>query len=65
MGINTRVVYPLDITRIHPLLKAAQKKTGIKSQAEVLRMAIERGLPVLIAQLGSHQAPKAAARKVA
>ena len=49
-----RTVYPLEITDLVPMLAAARKKTGIKSQAQLMRLAIERGLPVLIAQLGGN-----------
>ncbi len=52
-GARNRKVYPLEITSLDAQIRKAQKKTGIKSKAEVMRMAIERGLPVLISQLAS------------
>jgi len=58
-----RVVYPLDITGLGSLLRAARRKTGIKSKATLLRMGIERGLPILEKQLNSHLAGGASSKK--
>ena len=58
---RNRKVYPLEITSLDALLVKAQKATGIKSKAVLMRMAIERGLPVLIAQLASDAGVKRAA----
>lgn len=54
-GNAKRNVYPLDITSLTELLKAAKRKTKIKNTAELLRLSIERGLPILEQQLASHQ----------
>lgn len=51
ISAKSRRIYPLDITGLSPAISAAQRKTGIRSQAEIMRLAIERGLPILIAQL--------------
>lgn len=50
-----RVIYPLDVTKLQELIRGAQAKTGIRSRAALLRMAVERGLPVLVRQLSSHK----------
>jgi hypothetical protein len=51
---SKRYVYPLDLSaspELLPLIKKAQKRTKIKSQAEVMRQALSRGLQVLVNQL--------------
>ena len=60
-GKRNRKVYPLEITSLDALLVKAQKATGIKSKAVLMRMAIERGLPVLIGLLASDAGVKRAA----
>lgn len=46
-----RKIYPLDITKLDSAIARASAKTGITSKAQLMRLAIERGLPVVIAAL--------------
>jgi len=48
-----RTIYPLDITGLTPLVAAAKKRTKLTSTAQLLKLAIARGLPILEAQLSA------------
>lgn len=51
---SKREVYPVDLSNpdLRNLIRQAKRKTGIKNQAELLRLGLARGLPILIQQLG-------------
>lgn len=50
-----REIYPVDLTgtSTSALLKKAHKRSGIKSRSEVMRLALDRGLVVLLEQLNA------------
>lgn len=37
------------------MLNAARKETGLKSRAALMRMSIERGLPLVVESLTKHR----------
>jgi hypothetical protein len=49
---KTGETYPLRLTpEIEAVLSDARQKTGITNNSELLRLAVARGLPILIKQL--------------
>jgi hypothetical protein len=50
-----REIYPVDLTgtTTSALLKRAHKRSGIKSRSEVMRLALDRGLVILLEQLNA------------